>query len=110
MHHNWAFLLDDNIAPIWIGEIGAPAEPNKGDLHYWRNLIRFLDESNADFGYWALNPRKPKNNEVESYGLLADDWHTPIFDYRLHDLTSLTPIRPAAEADRHGLPDVHLGL
>lgn len=99
MHHNWAFLLDEDIAPVWIGEFGAPAEPNKGDLHYWKNLIRFLHKSDADFGYWALNPRKPKHNKVESYGLLADDWRTPMFDYRLHDLTNLTPIHSAGEAD-----------
>ncbi|KAG9759856.1 hypothetical protein KCU73_g3177, partial [Aureobasidium melanogenum] len=110
MHHNWAFLLDEDKAPVWIGEFGAPAEPNKGDLHYWKNVIRFLRESDADFGYWALNPRKPKNNEVESYGLLADDWRTPTFDYRLHDLMNLTPRYSAGEADSHRLLDVQRGI
>ena len=89
MHKNWAFLLDENIAPVWVGEFGAPHIPNKGDLHYWKNLVRFLDEMDVDFGYWALNPRKPHNNEPEGYGLLEDDWETLVYDYRLYDMARL---------------------
>ncbi len=87
MYDNWAFLLDSS--PVWIGEFGAPEIPNTRDLHYWRNLVRFMEESDVDFGYWALNPRKPHNDEPEGYGLLEDDWKTPRYDYRLYDMARL---------------------
>lgn len=91
MHHNWEFLLAEDIAPVWVGESGAPANPANKDLHYWKNMMRYLRETDVDFGYWALNPRKPQGNEVEGYGLLEDDWHTPIYDYRLYDMGLLRP-------------------
>lgn len=96
MHHNWAYLLDHHVAPVWIGEFGAPDHPNRGDLHYWTMLIDYLHDTDADWAYWALNPRKPVadgsnggGGEVESYTLLEDDWCTPKFDYRLFDLVPL---------------------
>ncbi|KAH7417541.1 family 16 glycoside hydrolase [Cadophora sp. MPI-SDFR-AT-0126] len=89
MMDNWAYLLEENIAPVWVGEFGGPHLPNTGDLHYWNNLLKFLKMVDADFGYWALNPRKPANNESESYGLVEDDWQTPILDYRLRDMIEL---------------------
>lgn len=89
MRNHWAWLLEENIAPVWVGEFGAPHRPGKGDLHYWQNLIRFLEECDADIGYWAINPRKPKDNELETYGLLRDDWKTGVYDYRLFDILRL---------------------
>ena len=89
MQKNWAYLLTENIAPVWIGEIGVPELPNQGDLHYWKNLIRFLKAYDADFGYWALNPRKPRDNELETYALVEVDWKTPKYDYRIHDMAGL---------------------
>lgn len=50
--------------------------------------MRYLKESDADFGYWALNPFKA-TLEKESYSLLGDDWKTVIADYRLRDLQKL---------------------
>ena len=89
MYNNWAFLLDEGIAPVWVGEIGSPDRPNTGDLHYWTNLVEFLDATDADWAYWAINPRKPAHHENESYSLIHDDWATPRCDYRLHDLATL---------------------
>jgi endoglucanase len=89
MEHNWAYLLAEDIAPVWIGEMGVPEVPNQGDLHYWKNLIRYLKEYDADFGYWAINPRKPRENELETYSLVEDDWKTPKYDYRLYDMADL---------------------
>ena len=51
--------------------------------------MRFLRDTDVDFGYWALNPHKPKNYDNETYGLLADDWETVIEDWRLQDLRKL---------------------
>ncbi|KAM7223155.1 endoglucanase E1 [Rhypophila decipiens] len=88
MRINWAYLVEGNEAPVWIGEFGAPHIPSKGDANYWTNLLRFLKSLDADFGYWAINPRKPKDNEKESYSLVKDDWVTPVLDYRMKDMVS----------------------
>jgi endoglucanase len=89
MRQNWAYLLEEDIAPVWVGEFGSPAHPTKGDLNYWKHLIRFLDEVDAQWGYWAINPSKPAKNETETYGLVKYDWATVRWDYRLHDLLQL---------------------
>ncbi|KAK3935987.1 endoglucanase [Diplogelasinospora grovesii] len=89
MRHNWAYLVEGDIAPVWIGEFGAPDRPGQGDANYWGNLMRYLKSIDADFGYWAINPRKPKNNEREGYSLVEDDWLTPVLDYRMKDMTEL---------------------
>lgn len=89
MRQNWAYLVEDNIAPVWIGEFGAPQKPGAGDANYWANLMRYLKSIDADFGYWAINPRKPKNNAKEGYSIVEDDWVTPVLDYRMKDMTEL---------------------
>jgi hypothetical protein len=52
------------------------------------NLVKYLKEVDADFGYWAINPRKP-HGDSETYGLVKDDWETPVLDYRLRDMLQL---------------------
>ena len=89
MEHNWAFLLVDNIAPVWVGEFGIQHAASEGGHHYWDNIMHYLQQSDADFGYWALNPRKPEGYDNETYGLLADDWKTVIDDWRLQDMRML---------------------
>ncbi|KAK3328847.1 cellulase [Apodospora peruviana] len=89
MRTNWAYLVEGNEAPVWIGEFGAPDTPATGDANYWQNLMRYLKSIDADFGYWAINPRKPKENEKESYSIVEDDWITPVLDYRMKDMTEL---------------------
>lgn len=57
MERNWGFLLTGDIAPVWVGEFGAPHGADAGDHHYWDSLMKYLEETDADFGYWAINPR-----------------------------------------------------
>lgn len=89
MRYNWGYLLEQDIAPVWISEIGAPRHPNKGDMNYWDNMIAILRQTDVDFAYWAINPRKYEDNESEGYALVHDDWVTPIMDYRIFDMISL---------------------
>jgi endoglucanase len=89
MKENWGYILEEDIAPVWVGELGNPHTPNEGDLNYWNNLMNFLKMIDADFGYWALNPRKPHNDGEETYRLVEDDWETPVLDYRMRDMLEL---------------------
>ena len=91
MWKNWGYLLAENIAPVWVGEIGITShEPTNGDRNYWRNLVRFLKQTDASWGYWALNARKAWG-EYEWYGLLEDGWDREgvRWDYRLDALKTL---------------------
>ena len=97
MDNNWGYLRKTDSAPVWVGEIGAPGHPARRDYHYWKNLMAYLRETDVDIAYWALNPRKPEGNAVESYGLLEDDWKTPIYDYRLWDISRLRPTHVRAK-------------
>lgn len=99
MERNWGYLLRGDIAPVWVGEFGAPSGGGAGDHHYWDNLMRYLGETDADFAYWALNPRKPVNNDHETYGLLCDDWATVVEDWRIADLKKLMRPRDASTSE-----------
>jgi len=89
VRQSWGYLLDEDLAPVWVGEFGSPHLPNAGDLNYWDNLMRYLQSVDADFAYWAINPRKPHDDEYESYSLVGDDWQTPVSDYRIRDMKVL---------------------
>ena len=93
MRQNWAYLLEgegiDVPVPVWVGELGASRQPSRGAARYWQNLWRFLREVDADFGYWAINPRQPHDNVTEMYSLVEDDWVTPVVDYRMMDMLEL---------------------
>ena len=85
------------ISPDDPGDDPTPGGPSERDMNYWNNLITYLAASDADIGYWALNPRKPHENEPEAYGLLQDDWETPRWDYRLWDLAKLAKPKKGKE-------------
>ncbi|KAJ5191865.1 uncharacterized protein N7498_010850 [Penicillium cinerascens] len=73
MWKNWAYLVAEDTAPVWVGEFGTPDDQTDGDRNYWRHLVQFLSQVDVSWGYWALNPRKA-TGEWESYGLVGDDW------------------------------------
>ncbi|KAL2212743.1 glycoside hydrolase [Sarocladium strictum] len=85
MRQNWGYLLEGDITPVWVGEFGAPRHPTKGDANYWQLLWRYMKAVDADFGYWAINTRKPSGS-VETYSIVEPDWKTAIRDYRLKDM------------------------
>lgn len=94
MRTSWAYVLEQDEAPVWVAEFGAPRQPSVGDARYWQHLVRFLAAVDADLGYWAVNPRKPDrkgggNGSEETYALVRDDWQTPVLDYRMRDLSRL---------------------
>ncbi|KAJ5512072.1 hypothetical protein N7463_001624 [Penicillium fimorum] len=90
MNKNWAYLLFDDIALVWVGGLGAAGELSVDEQNYWSHLVRFLEVADADWGYWALNARKA-DGEWVSYGLVGDswDWESVRWDSRLADLRRL---------------------
>ncbi|KAJ5365963.1 hypothetical protein N7517_008849 [Penicillium concentricum] len=51
MNKNWAYLLFEDLAPVWVGEFGVPGELSVGGQNYWSHLVRFLEVSDASWGY-----------------------------------------------------------
>jgi endoglucanase len=89
MWTNWAYLVAENMAPVWVGEFGTPDDQSEADRNYWRHLVQFLSLVDVSWGYWALNPRKA-TGEWESYGLVDDDWGSSTRSHdRLTDLQRL---------------------
>lgn len=93
MRRNWGYLLEQDIAPVWVGEFGSGDNAGPMDRQYWNHLMKWLRECDADWGYWAMNPRKPRDEERESYGLIRDDWQSVVEDYRLDDLRKIISCR-----------------
>lgn len=91
MEENWGYLLQEETAPVWVGEFGVNDEPGKRDERYWANMIKYLEDTGADWGYSALNPIKPKSSERDGYGLLEDDWGRAVVDFRMTDLLRIMP-------------------
>lgn len=88
----WGFILEQNIAPVWVGEFGGhfgldsngAVKPN-GELEkQWAiQLITYLNSNEGHFGYWCLNP-----NSGDTGGLLRNDWKTA----QTHKLQLLLPL------------------
>jgi endoglucanase len=69
-HTRWAYLQQDNIAPVFIGEFGGRSIGSDAGGVWQRSLIAFLDQGSFSYTYWVWNP--------DSWigGLLVDDWGT----------------------------------
>lgn len=93
---HWGFIFEQNIAPVWIGEVGGKfgidgsgqvtMELNAQYERQWiYHLQRYMDgyftgnndhhlgdgEQGISFAYWSLNP-----NSGDTGGILQDDWIT----------------------------------
>jgi endoglucanase len=98
MHQAGGYLLNDQIAPLWIGEFGsdtrslanfglAPSsQAAPGSAIWWGHIEAWLTEHDVDWCWWALNPTQPKGSvpvtgqhrsswgDPEPWGLLTSDW------------------------------------
>lgn len=93
---HWGFIVEQNIAPVFIGEVGGKFGVNGNGVitesfntqyerqwmyhlqrymegYFYGSEERILPENKVgmSFGYWALNP-----NSVDTGGILQDDWLT----------------------------------
>ena len=66
------FLVEENIAPVLVGEFGGrETGPDTAEGIWQRSFVEFLAEKRLGFIYWSWNP-----NSGDTGGLVADDWLT----------------------------------
>lgn len=93
---HWGFIFEENIAPVWIGEVGGKfGIDGSGNFvssdnaqferqwiyHLQRYMAGYFDggdvqllsssKKGVSFAYWSLNP-----NSGDTGGILQDDWIT----------------------------------
>lgn len=98
---DWGWLRNGpKAAPLWLGEIGVCQ--NLADCRQYGEwfpfLVRYLRESGASWGYWALNATQSSGagrlyGTTEGYGLLTTDYrHVAATDVlKLLETTGLDP-------------------
>ena len=93
MRVNGGYLLDEGIAPLWIGEFGNDTRSlsnfdrsSSPQSAWWNNFEGWLTEHDVDWCWWPLNPTQPRGTvpvtgqhrsrwgDPEPWGLLAPDW------------------------------------
>ncbi|MFL6144591.1 MAG: cellulase family glycosylhydrolase [Labedaea sp.] len=68
----WGFLVQNNVAPVLVGEFGSTlADPR--DETWMRALLNYLGTGSGgiSFTFWSWNP-----NSGDTGGILNDDWTT----------------------------------
>lgn len=43
--------LSEDVAPVWVGEVGTAEWPSTESASYWRHLVQFLATIDATWGY-----------------------------------------------------------
>jgi endoglucanase len=68
----WGYLVQQNIAPVLIGEFGSTLADPK-DAVWLRSLMQYMGTgaSGMNFTYWSWNP-----NSGDTGGIVGDDWVT----------------------------------
>lgn len=83
IYGQWAYLLQDDVCPVWISEFGTELKEGY-DLDWFRRFIEILGRLEVDFAYWSLNVGpKPGGQGDESYGFLSKDWTPLLSDLRV---------------------------
>lgn len=66
------YLMQQNIAPVLVGEFGGRDVGTSGKEGIWQNkFVDYLRDNNISFMYWSWNP-----NSGDTGGILQDDWST----------------------------------
>ena len=74
----WGYLVEQNIAPVLLGEFGTTLADPK-DSVWLPALLRYAQTLGMSWTYWSLNP-----NSGDTKGLLLDDWNT--IDHARYDI------------------------
>lgn len=91
-HKHWAFLFEQQTAPVLIGEFGSHMK-TAGDRAWMAALVNFLKKPVAEgrvaWTYWSWNP-----NSGDTGGILMDDWETA----HGSKIVAIRPLQPAPGA------------
>ncbi len=68
---HWGFILQRGIAPVVVGEMGAPQVGYDAGGTWQRSFLSFMDQNHVGFLAWALNPGMSDTGSV-----FDPDWHT----------------------------------
>lgn len=67
---SWGFLVEDEVAPVWVGEFGTFSGV---DTPYWDYFMRYAQELDLDWAYWPLDGYKyPPNTTLYDGGAYFD--------------------------------------
>lgn len=67
---NWYYIVDQNIAPMLIGEWGGKLK-NDNNRKWLECLGSFIADKRLHHTFWAFNP-----NSADTGGLMLEDWKT----------------------------------
>jgi endoglucanase len=70
---NWAYLKEDGIAPVLLGEFGGQSVGNDVEGEWQRTLVTFLKQHDISYTYWSWNP-----DSSGTGGILNNNWQTVI--------------------------------
>jgi endoglucanase len=106
MHNKGGYLLDNQTAPVWVGEFGHVA----GNLTpqtsgWWSYIMAWLKAEDVDWCWWALNSThgqstipgaaplqvRAKQGDGEPFGLLTQDWSNMGFPSVVSMLKGIMP-------------------
>jgi len=69
-YDTWAYIHDQNIAPLLIGEWGGHMDGGKNQK--WMELLRdYIVQNRIHHTFWCINP-----NSGDTGGLVGNDWST----------------------------------
>jgi endoglucanase len=66
----WGYLVDEEIAPLIVGEFGTTLEATE-DRQWLAELMAYMDARGISWTFWSWNP-----NSGDTGGILNDDWTT----------------------------------
>jgi endoglucanase len=67
---HWAYLQQDGVAPVMIGEFGGPSVGYDPEGTWQRSLINFLEQGGFSYTYWVWNPDAWIGGLVDDRGTL----------------------------------------
>ncbi|HEV3084860.1 MAG TPA: cellulase family glycosylhydrolase, partial [Gemmataceae bacterium] len=95
----WGYLYRQNIAPVWIGELGSKLQTTT-DQQWYQQITQYLGDTSSSAGsagragiswtWWSWNP-----DSGDTGGILQDDWQT-VDQNKLQGLLPLLSVLPPA--------------
>jgi len=89
MHDRQTFVTEPGqsySAAYWMGEFGTGSNDDE-----WGKIIQYLEESDSDWSYWAIDGYSRPGDD-ETYGILKDDYVTVRHPWLVDQLQKIMPV------------------